>query len=372
MFLGHTVTYTFSFTTHSNLFLLAVQFSYQGVAIFFLISGFLLYRPFLVARQRGRPYSIPTFGRRRILRIVPAYWVALSIFLLLGFVTGISPHNWWIFYGFGQTYDAGTISQGIGVAWTLCIEVTFYAALPLLAWAASRLGRDRSSVAGDVVLLVGLSAASLAFRAHFHSFADFPEVSTLAGTFTWFALGMGLAVLSVRDAGQGGGSSLGRFVTRRPTELWALAIGGFVLFYFLLRGPPTVLAALTEHLLYGVVALLVLLPGIFGERPRGLPTRILRLRVLAWIGLTSYSFYLYHTIVLAQLNTLVSDLHGLPRYLFVLVFGVALSCACAGISYYVVERPMLRLGRPRARSTSKGTPGGDTPSPEAPAASQKA
>jgi peptidoglycan/LPS O-acetylase OafA/YrhL len=51
-----------------------------GVAVFFLISGFLLYRPFAAAHVAGLPS--PVLGRfwvRRLLRIVPAYWLALTV-----------------------------------------------------------------------------------------------------------------------------------------------------------------------------------------------------------------------------------------------------------------------------------------------------
>src|SRR4051794_25208005 len=51
-----------------------------GVVIFFAISGFLLYRPFVAARMDARPGpGTFKYARRRFLRIVPAYWVALTI-----------------------------------------------------------------------------------------------------------------------------------------------------------------------------------------------------------------------------------------------------------------------------------------------------
>src|ERR1051326_4768007 len=49
-----------------------------GVPIFFAISGFLLYRPFLAATVRGEGLSVRAYAWRRFLRIVPAYWVALA------------------------------------------------------------------------------------------------------------------------------------------------------------------------------------------------------------------------------------------------------------------------------------------------------
>ena len=73
VFLGHTVTGLYTFQAHPNLFLDAVQLAYQGVAIFFLISGFLLYRPFVASRRGGRRVGLGDYLRRRLLRIVPVH-----------------------------------------------------------------------------------------------------------------------------------------------------------------------------------------------------------------------------------------------------------------------------------------------------------
>ena len=87
------------------------------------------------------------------------------------------------------------------MAWTLCIEITFYVALPVFAFVAARCVAAPDSVRADVVLLVVLSAASLAYRAHYSSFFEAQKVSTLPGTFFWFALGMGMALASVAARG---------------------------------------------------------------------------------------------------------------------------------------------------------------------------
>ena len=113
-----------------------------GVAVFFLISGFLLYRPFARARylRQGRP-ATGSYAERRALRIVPAYWVALIGTVLLLNKTGgvgqpiaiLSPRGVVSYFGFLQIYDSDTLLGGISAAWTLCVEVTFYAMLPLWA-----------------------------------------------------------------------------------------------------------------------------------------------------------------------------------------------------------------------------------------------
>jgi peptidoglycan/LPS O-acetylase OafA/YrhL len=107
-----------------------------GVSVFFLISGFLLYRPFAVAHILGQEApSTRNFWVRRLLRIVPAYWLALSV-LTYGFRI-ISLGRGWegvlCHYLFLQIYIPSQIPYGIGPAWSLCVEVSFYLFLPLYA-----------------------------------------------------------------------------------------------------------------------------------------------------------------------------------------------------------------------------------------------
>ena len=350
VFAGHTVTGTYTLAEHPTRFVLATQVADEGVAIFFLISGFLLYRPFLTAR-RGRRLSLAGYARRRVLRIVPAYWGALSIFLLLGVVRGVNGGNWWIFYGFGQIYRFNTVGSGIGVAWTLCIEVTFYAALPLFALAAARLGRD--SRVGDVVLLVALASASLAYRAHFNSIFDLAKVSTLAGTFFWFALGMALALATVGGRSVSRSSALGERIPHWPALSWTVALVLFVALHELVQATGwlgSAFVGVATHAVYGLVALFLLLPAVFAEGAGGRVRRMLNTRPLAWIGLVSYGFYLYHTIVIAQLNRFLRD-HGIgERYVIVTIGALVLSLLCAALSFYLLERPLMRLGARRSPS----------------------
>src|SRR5207248_1204356 len=140
-----------------------------GVAVFFIISGFLLYRPLLAARAgQGPPVRLPDYARRRVLRIVPAYWVALTVLAIYPGLTGPFSGDWWVYYGFGQDYGTRTVVQGIGPAWSLGCEVLFYALLPFismaLAWAARRAGRTIWWQL-ELIVLALLSAASFGIRA---------------------------------------------------------------------------------------------------------------------------------------------------------------------------------------------------------------
>ena len=322
----------------------AQRLATEGVAIFFLISGFLLYRPFLAARRGGRPITVRDFSRRRFLRIVPAYWVALTLLVLANWDNGLNIHNWFVFYGFGQAYSREKLVMGLGPAWTLCVEVTFYALLPLLAFAGARLSRrNSSSFRVDLAIIVGLSLASLAFHQWtISSDTHFLWAGTLPGAFLWFALGMLLAMGSVVSENSDAGSGLRDFITRRPTVFWLAAIAAFALLNTKVSHPDKIgTGGTAEHIVYGLAALFLLVPGVVGDHAGGLARTVLRWPVLMWVGLVSYGVYLWHITAIGQVDGRLQDL-GIDSVPLVLVFGVLVSCLAGGLSYYIVERPALR------------------------------
>src|SRR4051812_32160566 len=85
-----------------------------GVTLFFVISGFLLYRPFVAARLEGRAGPrVTRYARRRVLRIVPAYWLALTVLAIWPGLVGVHTDHWWVYYGFLQDVRTSWIQGGI-------------------------------------------------------------------------------------------------------------------------------------------------------------------------------------------------------------------------------------------------------------------
>ena len=334
-----------------------------GVAVFFLISGFLLYRPFAAARLAGdaQPQT-GAYAWRRFLRIVPAYWLALTLIALwLGLPRVLTVHSGPLFYGFAQIYSVPDYARGIGQAWTLCVEMTFYAFLPLWAFAMRRLPARASRRAWLTTELAGLAvlaAGSLAWKVVVlatqdpNSFTAQPWLMALPNFLDQFALGMGLAVLSVhyQDA-----ERLPRplaLVERAPALPWFLALVAFwavstrIGFTGAFAQHLTSARALERHVLYAAVAFFLLLPAIFGDPARGAVRRILSNRALLYLGLISYGVYLWHGAVFTQLERwgLDDSVHGGagPFFLWVAVV-LAAAAAIATASYYLLERPALSL-----------------------------
>jgi peptidoglycan/LPS O-acetylase OafA/YrhL len=325
-----------------------------GVTIFFLLSGFLLYRPFVAARRDNRPpIAIRAFFRRRALRILPAYWVALSVLALWPGLLGFADH-WWRFYSFTQIYWANSTVQGDGPAWTLAIEMSFYLALPLIARGIAAL---RPSLRGELAL-IGLGAlGALVLRTVLQADGGFNVLqNTLPCYFDWFAYGMILAVLSVAWHGREAQSRTLRLIVRRPWVPW---LGAAAVFWFmstqmsLSRGFFVVYTNWNyfgEHACYALCAFLLLLPAVFGDWAGGWPRRILAARPLPWLGLVSYGIFLWHAPIMLWLDDRGAQ-GWLPGsgFLSLLLTTAAIVIPIAAASYYVVERPALRFKDRRTR-----------------------
>ena len=121
-----------------------------GVTLFFLLSGFLLYRPWAKAAMTATTGpALGTYAVRRAARILPAYWVMVIFTLLV--LPEIQPVRWqaWaVHLGLLHIYLPGFSLEGLTQTWSLATEVAFYVALPLIAWVTGRRFRgdpDRSA-----------------------------------------------------------------------------------------------------------------------------------------------------------------------------------------------------------------------------------
>lgn len=338
-----------------------------GVAFFFLISGFLLYRPFAVAVLTGgeRPQLGP-YVKRRMLRIVPAYWLALTVSLFVFHTQPrLSAKDLVFFYGFLQIYDKWHILGGITQAWTLCTEMSFYLFLPVWAWVTVKASRRASTPAGRMqVQLAGIAllySVSVAFRLFLMSrwfgpgFAVSGVVVEPGTAATWlpamldyFALGM---LLAVARAWASMSPPAGRTLTALGENAWLWwGLAGATYWVVATRiGLPLDLhpygnvATLERQALYGLTAFWFLIPGVFGDQDRGLIRRALRNRTVQWLGLTSYGLYLWHEMWIHQFQTWTGVRSFDGHTIEMLAFVVTLTVASASVSWVVMERPALRL-----------------------------
>ena len=180
-----------------------------GVPIFFALSGYLLFGPWVRAAAGGR--ESPSVGRyawHRVRRIMPAYMVTVVLaFLLYHFRTaGPNPGHSWIglFRNLTLTqiytdnYMFSYLHQGLTQMWSLAVEVAFYVALPVMAYLllvvlCRRQWRPNLLLAG----LAGLALVSPAWMILVHTTHFLPDGARLwlPGYLAWFVGGMLLTVL---------------------------------------------------------------------------------------------------------------------------------------------------------------------------------
>ena len=301
-----------------------------GLWLFFVLSGYLLARPFARALIEGKP--LPPLGpyvRNRAVRIVPAFWAGVVVTLLVVGLNGTSATELLAVFGFAQVLHPSTLSGNIPQAWTLGVEASFYLALPLLAAAIAAAARHRRVRATR--LLAGLLVADLLLVALRQLGPDDDAfLQTLPAMLFAFVPGIALAVLEVAGPPRPSG--------RATLALLGLAVAALGAYVLVGSGPVAARALLVS---LGAGAL-VAAPLAHQWRTGGCP-RLLDHPVLHWLGERSYSLYVLHYAVLLLLIERAGDAPD-PRttVLWLGPLAVVLSIAAADLSYRFVERPFLR------------------------------
>lgn len=342
----------------------------QGLTLFFVLSGFLLYRPFVAAIVQGRQLpSIRRYAYNRLLRIYPVYIV---IFVVTGlFVGSVYIHG--STHGLGpdnvgrltdplqiaanallvQMFVPQYIMSGLPVSWSLTAEITFYLVLPLVAllalWRIRQGSRKtRALVCGPVAMVIAglgitLWANDAASRMSPVEAANFgfgqSGSAVLLRSFLaqadLFAYGMlaAVAVVMLHERG----------LQRVRTWVKAtLVLGAMLMVLLSLEFARPILSNVS-----GAAAALVLVAVVLPSSRRNDLNRAAR--VLEWLpfrftGVISYSIYLWHLPIIFWLithhQTAGQNTGSLPLTgLLVLAITLPLSI----LSYYLVERPVMKL-----------------------------
>ena len=332
-----------------------------GVEIFFVLSGFLIFRPFAEANLLGTPFpKVGAYAIRRVSRIYPAYWVALTAFLILGEVKINGGFlRYLAHYGLVQTYLPGDLRyafDGIGPAWSLVVEVSFYVLVPILAVLLRH-----ASFGAHLGALASITAFGYVMRAFtiWHPLDD-----KLGG---WLKSGVGVLPLALAALGPGMvlavlsvARSQRAYKLFQPVWLWWLvAVAGLGV---LTVAAPTSVAAqfrsstgsaeFWHRMVTPIIAVAFVGPCVLGDGARSSLFRILRARWLVGIGVVSYGAYLWHhPLLLDSPGDLVHlSFRGLVgRSMWVVailaVGFLALTIVFATMSWFGVERPAQRCAR---------------------------
>lgn len=343
-----------------------------GLVFFFVLSGYLLYRAFARAGLTGEGrVDVRRYARRRIARIVPAYWVAtLGAIALLwggGGTPGVrlpAASDLPLFAVFGQNYSLDTIMKLNPVTWTLCVEAAFYVLLPVLGALAWRFG---PRAWGRQALLVGaLIPLGIGWNQLVHDNAwNILASKALPAYLPYFAFGMLVALWGEWRRERGAPSLdsrttavlvLAGFATVAADAYWHATAAPRVV-----NAPLAVLADIPAGLGFALVVAAAVAGG-------GIATRWMSVRPLAWVGLVSYGVYMWHVplLLFARRIDVFPDAF-VPRLLMLL--GPVLIVAAA--SWYLVERPLIawaarpRVGRHERRRANRARAEGERRAGEA-------
>ena len=326
-----------------------------GVTIFFVLSGFLLSRPWWVSLSEDVPRDTARrYLLKRALRVLPVYWVTVVAgFVLIAPNRDLSPDRWVANLLLVDLYRGDALPHGLTQMWSLTTEVAFYLVLPLLMWALVTLAcrhrwRPVHALVVLGVLAVGSEVWNVAAAGVLQEWNAWTP-QALPGHLGWFGAGIALALLEVdsrRDTPVRGSRVL-HDLARAPGSCWLLAAAAFTVASTPLAGQAALVSrtaseAVCRSVLYALVAVLVLLPSIFGD-PASAYARTLARPALRHLGHLSYSVFCCHVIVLEvlfrRLDLTIFDTPALLLFLGVL----AISLAVSEVLYRLVERPCLRL-----------------------------
>jgi peptidoglycan/LPS O-acetylase OafA/YrhL len=334
-----------------------------GVALFFVVSGFLLFRPHVIAHLDAAPRpALARYFWRRLVRIGPVLWITVAATWLL--LRRDEGSGLYLAHAlFVQIYIEDHHLHGLTQMWSLATEVAFYIVLPLLGWLMCRGQRGRAWVARVVPILLVMCALGPLWMAATTSLGyDLPRL-WLPAFIGWFAAGMGLAVWTEsRERGLVPAGSLDTLAKHTGTS-WALAAGVFALATTSIAGPldltpPQPSEVAVKNVLYLAIATLVVLPCIPRSGTPSLGHRLLSGRPGRFLGDISYGIFAYHVLILVLLERWMGlqsfDGEFLARYVPTLVISVAL----ASVSFYALESRLMRW----SRSAHLGLPRPDEPS----------
>jgi peptidoglycan/LPS O-acetylase OafA/YrhL len=306
-----------------------------GVDIFFAISGMLICSRLLDESAQSR-IDLRAFYIRRVFRILPPYFfylTVLAVFAALGAVT-VPAEEFWVCLAFLRNYFATGPSNSVYTFhfWSLAVEEHFY-----LLWPAAlkRLGARRSTLAALVTCLAihvwrSLNARSPQLTSLFPYTGILWRTDTRLDALLWGCL----AALCM--------DRLAPFFSRRS---WTIPIAAFLVLAIWRHFPAL-------PLIYSVGFAALVVSTVLN--PTSLPSRLLELAPVRWVGRLSYSLYIWQTIFISVEHPTgwMSYVQGSPLNL-----GVALLFAAG--SYYLLEKPIVALGRKVA------TPASTSPSPVA-------
>lgn len=321
----------------------------MGVTLFFAISGYLICTRILQEEASLGVFRLKAFYVRRLFRIQPAaicYLAVIAILMCFGIVHE-ALHHWlgalflYNNYLFRPNDPSLTFT---GHFWTLSVEEHFYLLLSLLLFAFRR---NRIAIFASLLLLLKVAQ-------HFAQTHGYHTDASARETF-WviqFLLTPALAALLLKKP------EVRQFVIRyiRP---WVAFCITFALIAFdvllshgaLVKKPWWIIVELESTRIFYSFTLWIIATSL---HPHSWTTRILELPALRWLGRLSYSLYLWHVLFFAPSVPQVGITNATLLFLGDRPWKYIAALLMAILSYYFVEKPLIRFGHRVAPPVTPG------------------
>jgi peptidoglycan/LPS O-acetylase OafA/YrhL len=306
-----------------------------AVAVFFALSGFLLWRGHAAAaRNLGSRPCTGHYLRSRVVRIMPAYLVAVIVILsLLPDSDHASLTVWLANLTLTQIYVPLTLTGGLTQMWSLSVEVTFYLVLPILALLARRI-----PVSARVPVIAALAALSWAWGwvPLAHAGSGINPLNWPPAFFSWFAAGMLLAEWAYRGIG------LPHRLARRRVLMAVVAVLAYLVAASPLAGPEGLIPGTATEFavktaMGSVVAFALVAPLVLDRLDT--PHRVLGTTGMVTLGRWSYGLFIWHLAALAMVFAVIGTFPFTGRMPTVLILTLIFGFAIAAVSYALVESP---------------------------------
>ncbi|MEZ5192918.1 MAG: acyltransferase [Nocardioides sp.] len=292
---------------------------------------------------------------KRALRILPLYWVVVTVALLGDPENqGLGWEVWVRQLTFTQLYSPGLLPQSLTQMWSLATEVAFYVVLPALVWLLTRRPRHRGLHLPTVYARAALLAVGgFVWQAKAATVpgSEGHYLQWLPGYLPWFLVGMVFAAVSASLTAEPRPHVLDRLGTDL-TGCWILATGLLAIACTPVAGPRTLDIPLAweagiKDVLYTAAGAFYLLPLVFGPEREGRVRAWLTRPVPVWLGDISYGIFAIHLFVMGWMFRLLGIDIFTGSFLAILGSTLLVTFLAATASYRYFERPILRWKNPR-------------------------
>lgn len=302
---------------------------WNGVTLFFVISAFTLC--YTLNGKTGQRNSTLFFYIRRVFRIVPLYYLWLFAMLAIEWGTGVFSYSWSnkttvsIYSFFVYNFIPGKQEGIVWASWTLGVEMVFYLGFPFLFIWCNTLKRA----------IIGLGISLIIAKVHFTLTEGIPGYSSFIGILHQLPVFM-LGIICF---------FIYQLLQEKPVrKQWGLilVLSATIAFIFF---PYTQIATYIPMVYAMALVFSVLLIGLYIY-----PVKLLTSKLFVFFGLISYSLYLNHPKLIYYSGEFYNYIYSFEQNIYIsflvcLIVTILLLSTISYITYRVIEKPGMTLGR---------------------------